>query len=162
MAGGNGAGGTLKQLNNSYGVFVHANEDLFVSDYFNNRVVKWAKDASTGVLYAGGRCGADPQDHLCSPTALTFDNEGTMYVTVENNTNGAVLRMKNGATAPELFISTDTSLYGIVWDAKEEFLYLGHHREHRVVKYTKDGQVVGVVAGGNGRGSALNQLDYRT
>ncbi|UJR19712.1 hypothetical protein I4U23_022846 [Adineta vaga] len=162
VAGGNGPGGALNQLNASYGVFVQANDDVFVSDYFNNRVVKWAKGASTGILYAGGQCEVNQQDHLCNPTTLTFDKEGTLFVTVENSTNGAVIRMKRGAAGTEMFITADSSLYGIVWDEKEEFLYLTHHREHRVVKYSKDGQFVKVVAGGNGRGAALNQLDYRT
>ncbi|CAF1486348.1 unnamed protein product [Adineta ricciae] len=160
IAGGHGPGNALNQLNSSYGIFVQLNDDLFISDYSNNRVVKWEKDATTGILYAGGQCGIDNHDHLCHPTALTFDREGTMYVTVENGTNGGVVRKKSGATTTEMFIMTNSSLYGIVWDEKEEFLYLGHHREHQVSKYTKDGQFVAIVAGGHGRGAALNQLDY--
>jgi len=46
-------------------------------------------------------------------------------------------------------------------DADEKYLYVSHHDEHRVIKYTKNGTFESVVAGGNGTGSAFNQLKYR-
>ncbi len=41
VAGGNGEGNALNQLNSSYGVFVDSDGALFIADYFNHRVVKW-------------------------------------------------------------------------------------------------------------------------
>ncbi|CAF1439987.1 unnamed protein product [Rotaria sordida] len=160
VAGTNIPGSALNQLNSSYGVFVDSNNALFVTDFFNNRVVKWELGATSGILYAEGQCGSGNQNQLCNPTAITINREGTLFVTVENASSGSVISFKKGATSGETFITGNTSFYGIVWDEKEEYLYLGHHREHRVVKYTKDGRLVGVVAGGNERGAALNQLDY--
>ncbi len=84
-----------------------------------------------------------------------------MFITTENDTEGSVIRWKKGATSGETIIIANTSFYGIAMDPKETYLYVGHHREHRVDKYTKDGIFVSIVAGGNGPGAALNQLDYR-
>jgi 6-phosphogluconolactonase (cycloisomerase 2 family) len=161
VAGGNGQGNAFNQLNSSYGVFVDANDALFVADYNNHRVMKWERGASNGTLWAGGQCGMSEQSQLCNPSVLVLDKEGTLFVTVENGRNGSVIRWKKEATSGETLITANTSLYGIALDKKEEYFYLGHHREHRVVKYMKNGTVVGVVAGGNDRGDALNQLDYR-
>ncbi|CAF1105102.1 unnamed protein product [Adineta steineri] len=160
VAGGHGEGNALYQLNSSYGLFVDSNDAVFVADYFNHRVVKWDRDAVSGFLWAGGHCGTSEQGKLCLPTALTFDKEGTLFVTVEEGRNGSVIRWKKGATAGDRIINASTSLYGIALDKKEEYFYVGHHRENRVVKYTKNGQFVGVVAGGDGQGEALSQLDY--
>ena len=161
MAGGNGEGNGLNQLNSAYGVFVDSESALFVADYNNHRVIKWEQNVSNGQLWAGGRCGAIERGQLCSPSALIFDKQGTMFITVQDGTNGSVIRWENGATTGKTLFTANTSFYGITLDAKEEYLYIGHHREHRVVKYTKNGEFVRVVAGGSGKGANLKQLDYR-
>jgi hypothetical protein len=161
VAGGNGQGDSLNQLNGSYAVFVDSDDALFITDYYSHRVVKWNRGATNGTLLAGGQCGQIDQGQLCYPTAMTFGKDGTMFVTVEDGKNGGVISWKQGATSGETLIIANTSFYGITLDAAEKYLYLAHHREHRVVKYTKDGIFESVVAGGNGKGAALNQLDYR-
>lgn len=161
MAGGNGAGDSPKQFNSTYGVFVDSDGALFVTDFSNHRVMKWDRDASIGTLWAGGQCGEIDRGQICKPTVITFNKEGTMFVTAEQDEIGSVIRWKKGAVAGETLIVANSSLYGIALDMKEEYLYVGHHREHRVVKYAIDGQFDSVVAGGHGRGAGLNQLDYR-
>ena len=121
----------------------------------------WSRGASSGTILAGGQCGDINNGELCLPTAITFDKEGTMFVTVEDGRNGSVISWKKGAKSGETLITANTSLYGITLDAEEKYLYVGHHREHSVVKYAKNGTFEKVVAGGNGNGSNLNQLDYR-
>ncbi|CAF4116475.1 unnamed protein product [Rotaria socialis] len=161
VAGGNGPGSALNQLNSSYGIVVDSNNALFVSDYSNHRVIKWEQGASHGSLHIGELCGTNTNEEFCYPSAITFNKEGTLFVTVQSDSIGSVVFLKKGAASFETLITVNTSIYGIVWDQNEEYLYLGHHREHRVLKYTKDGKFVSVVAGGNGAGSALDQLDYR-
>ncbi|CAF2989886.1 unnamed protein product, partial [Rotaria sp. Silwood2] len=83
VAGGNGPGSNLNQLNSSYGAFVDLNDVLFFTDYFNNRVAKCDQGASRGLIYAEGQCGTSNQDKLCNPTAITFNKEGTLLATVQ-------------------------------------------------------------------------------
>lgn len=161
MAGGNGGGDALNQLNGSYAVFVDSDAAVVITDYYNHRVVKWNQGASTGAVVAGGQCGNIDQGEICHPTAMTFDKEGNMFITVEDEYSGGVIIWKKGATSGETLINVNSSLYGIALDADETYLYVSHHDEHCVVKYLKNGTFDSVVAGGNGNGSAFDQLNYR-
>ena len=161
VAGGNGLGDKLNQFNSSYGVTVHPDGALFVTDFFNHRVIKWERNALSGIVWTGGECGAIDQGQLCNPTAIASDQAGNLYVAAEYGTDGSVIVFKNGSTVGRTLIFGNTSFYGIAVDKKGEYLYVGHHRAHRVVKCTLDGRVVGVVAGDHGPGDNLNQLDYR-
>lgn len=160
-AGGNEFGDKVNQFNSSYGVAVDSNGSVFVTDYFNHRVIKWERNASTGVVWAGGQCGAIDKGQLCNPTAITLDKSGNIFVTAEYGNDGSVIMFRQGVTVGKTLIFTNTSFYGITLDEKEEYLYVGHHRQHRVVKYKLDGTFVANVAGGNGQGNRLDQLNYR-
>ena len=50
VAGGNGKGARLDQLNEPSSVFVDQNQAVYVADYSNDRLVKWTKDAKEGIL----------------------------------------------------------------------------------------------------------------
>ena len=54
VAGGNGQGNQLNQLNGPTYIFVDDDLSLYVSDCGNHRVMKWVKDAKEGVVVAGG------------------------------------------------------------------------------------------------------------
>ena len=53
VAGGNGKGVGLDQLNNPHYVFVDGDQAVYVSDSENHRVMKWLKGAGQGKLVAG-------------------------------------------------------------------------------------------------------------
>lgn len=54
VAGGNGQGDRLNQLNSPTGVFVTDDESIFVTGFNKHRVTKWDKGSDYGVLVAGG------------------------------------------------------------------------------------------------------------
>ncbi|CAF1378271.1 unnamed protein product, partial [Adineta steineri] len=45
VAGGNGKGQQLNQLNNLAGIFIDKNKTIFIADYGNHRIVKWKYNA---------------------------------------------------------------------------------------------------------------------
>ncbi|CAF1351281.1 unnamed protein product, partial [Rotaria magnacalcarata] len=55
VAGGNGAGAGLNQLQYPTYLFVDRQQNVYVSDNHNNRVMKWAKGAKEGIVVAGGQ-----------------------------------------------------------------------------------------------------------
>ncbi|CAF2139367.1 unnamed protein product, partial [Rotaria magnacalcarata] len=55
VAGGNGEGDELNQLNWPTYLFVDRDHSVYVSDYSNNRVMKWVDGAKEGIVVAGGQ-----------------------------------------------------------------------------------------------------------
>jgi hypothetical protein len=54
MVAGNGTlGSALSELYDAYGVWVDSNLNVFVTDFSNHRVTKWASGSTTGVVVAG-------------------------------------------------------------------------------------------------------------
>ncbi|CAM6005293.1 unnamed protein product [Sphagnum balticum] len=53
VAGGNGAGDHLHQLNSPRYIFVDEDYSVYVSDFKNHRVMKWIKGAKEGIVVAG-------------------------------------------------------------------------------------------------------------
>ncbi|CAF4359781.1 unnamed protein product, partial [Adineta steineri] len=52
VAGGNGRGCHLNQLNSPTYIFIDEYGSLYISDYENHRVMKWKKDAKVGEIVA--------------------------------------------------------------------------------------------------------------
>jgi sugar lactone lactonase YvrE len=80
VAGGNGKGDRLNQLNDPRSVFVDGEQSVYVSDFENHRVIKWVKRAAEGIIVAGGRGKGADRTQLSSPQGLFVDVEGTVYV----------------------------------------------------------------------------------
>ncbi|CAF1410590.1 unnamed protein product [Adineta ricciae] len=115
VAGGNDAGNNLNQLNSPSSIFVDENYSVYISDHKNHRIMKWRKGAQTGMIVAGGSgqiCVGDCANHrvvcwnegssegtivaggigpgessdkLSSPTGISFDIKGNIYVSDHNN-----------------------------------------------------------------------------
>jgi sugar lactone lactonase YvrE len=80
VAGGNGPGNDLNQLNYPTCVFVDQDFSLYVSDCLNNRIVKWVKDAKEGIVVAGGNDQGYSLSQLHCPQGVIVDQLGQIYV----------------------------------------------------------------------------------
>ena len=86
VAGGNGQGNKLNQLNSPTYIFIGRDETIYVSDTQNDRVMKWLKDAKEGVVVAGGQGRGNSLNQLNSPYGLVVNELGDIYVAdCENN-----------------------------------------------------------------------------
>ncbi|CAF2248797.1 unnamed protein product, partial [Rotaria magnacalcarata] len=94
VAGGNGKGDGLNQLNSPGYLFVDRDHSVYVSDYYNNRVMKWKKGATEGIVVAGGQCQGNALTQLNSPNGLFADTVGTLYVA--DTLNHRVMRWTQG------------------------------------------------------------------
>ncbi len=85
VAGGNGQGNRLDQLNCPTYIFVDDNDSVYVSDCDNNRVMKWMKGAREGIVVAGGQGEGNSLTQLSDPQGLAVDHFGNIYVADSSN-----------------------------------------------------------------------------
>ncbi|CAF1189844.1 unnamed protein product [Rotaria sordida] len=95
VAGGNGRGTDLNQLNRPTYVFVDQQQTVYVSDHDNDRVMKWNKGAKEGIVVAGGQEEGNALTELSGPEGLFVDTLGTIYVA--DSENQRVMRWPTGA-----------------------------------------------------------------
>ncbi|CAF4512990.1 unnamed protein product, partial [Rotaria sp. Silwood2] len=68
IAGGQGAGNALNQLNKPHGVYVDDDQTVYIADTNNHRIVAWKPDATSGQVVAGGNGQGNRLNQLNQPT----------------------------------------------------------------------------------------------
>jgi sugar lactone lactonase YvrE len=107
VAGGNGAGDRLDQLDNPSSIFVDQNYSVYVSDENNHRVIKWKDGAIQGIVVAGGKGQGNSLSQLNFPQGVIVDQLGTVYVA--DYFNDRVMRWFKGATKGEVIVGGNYS-----------------------------------------------------
>jgi sugar lactone lactonase YvrE len=95
VAGGNGKGNRLDQLNCPSYIFIDENHSVYVSDKNNHRVMKWVKDAKEGIVVAGDQGQGNGLRQLSFPCGIIVDQLGSVYVA--DGWNNRVIRWLKGA-----------------------------------------------------------------
>lgn len=161
IAGGHGAGDANRQLNQPFGIFIAHDEMIYVAEWGNNRITQWKIGDTYGRLVAGGHAMKNRLDQVHRPISVLVD-EGTDSLIICSRDSHQVLRWshRSGTTHGEILIDS-IQCYGLAMDA-DRLLYVSDIEKHEVKRY-KIGDGNGtLVAGGNGRGSNLNQLNMPT
>ena len=156
VAGGNGAGDRLDQLNEpSHVIIDRQNNDLIIADSGNRRVLRWSRQSNSS-----------PQIiiddiHCC---CLAMHKDGSIYVS--NWNNDEVTRWEKGKKRGKIVAGRcgeGDELHqfnnpGYLFINDDYTLYISDRNNDRVVKWVKGAKEGVVVAGGNGRGNQLTQL----
>lgn len=138
VAGGNGPGNRLDQLNNPTSVFVDRDQSVYVSDMTNNRVMKWIKGAKQGILVAGNQTDNNSRAQLSYPHGMIVDEFGGIYVA--SLLNNQVIYWPQGATQGDVIIGHNdqesqsnklSNPIDLSFD-KEGNLYVVDNNNHRV------------------------------
>lgn len=150
VAGGNGFGAALNQLGTptmNGNLFVDAGENVYVTEYSNNRVTKWTPGATAGVVVSGGNGQGAAANQLNRPTGIVVDNLGGVFVTDANNHR--VQYWPAGATVGATVIGGNgngTALNQIsqpMGFAKfQDTLYVCEYGNSRVTKFYSDSSVI--------------------
>jgi sugar lactone lactonase YvrE len=161
IAGGNQQGDQLNQLSSSGGIYVDDdNQCIYIADYSNHRIVKWKRDAKNGEVVAGGNGKGNRMDQLKWPTNVIVDKKNYSLIICDNG-NKRVIRCSLGNHKNQQIIISDIYCGGLTMDNNGD-LYVSD-REKNEVRRWKIGDKKGtIVAGGNGKGNNLNQLNYST
>ncbi|CAF1467735.1 unnamed protein product [Adineta steineri] len=141
VAGGNEEGDQLNQLNNPSFICVDEAQSVYVSDYNNNRVMKWRKDAKEGTIMAGGNGEGANLNQLSKPRGVTIDGLGQLYVA--DSGNGRVMRWCEGKEEGEIVVGGNgpgnqpnqlNYPQGLSFD-DEENLYVADYSNNQIQKF---------------------------
>ncbi|CAM4956650.1 unnamed protein product [Rotaria socialis] len=137
VAGGNGKGENLNQLNHPSFIFVDNDCSLYISDCANHRVVKWLKYAKQGIIVAGGNREGNSFKQLSGPQGI---------IVAGGNREGNSFKQLSG---PQ----------GIIVDQFNQ-IYMADRGNNRVMCWLEGAKKGSIVVGGNGYGNESNQLFY--
>jgi DNA-binding beta-propeller fold protein YncE len=158
IAGGHGKGSALNQLSEPCGIYVDDDQTLFLADLDNHRIVAWKPGATSGQVVAGGNGSGNRPDQLSEPIAVIIDKETDSLIICDTDNRRVVRWSLRNRTFQEIIIE-NIECVGLAMD-EQRCLYISH--PDRVTRY-RMGEASGtVVAGGNGRGNNLNQLNCPT
>jgi hypothetical protein len=142
VAGGNGQGDRLNQLNHPRYVFVDQNHSVYVSDWNNNRVMKWIQGAEEGIVVAGGQGYGSDFKQLSNPRGVFVDQRGILYVAdwgnhrvvrwCDRSTQGDVIAGGNGPGQQANQLNEPTNLS---FDQHGN-LYVVDYCNHRIQRFS--------------------------
>ncbi|CAF3985909.1 unnamed protein product [Rotaria magnacalcarata] len=142
VAGGNGQGSRLNQLNNPTYIFVGPDQAVYISDSWNDRVVKWDRGATQGIVVAGGQGKGKGKTQLYHPTGLIVDQVGTLYVA--DYRNNRVMRWYRDASHGNIIVGSVflagnkanelSGPEGLAFD-RDGNLYVSDSNNHRIQRY---------------------------
>ncbi|CAF4171212.1 unnamed protein product, partial [Adineta steineri] len=159
VAGENGKGKELNQLNHPEGIFTDKNKNIFIADYWNHRIVKWKYNAKEGQIIAGGNGQGNRINQLSQPIDVIVDQQNHSIIIADRG-NSRVVQWFN---QNQQILIDNIYCYGLAMD-KFGFLYVSDRTKNAVKRwkmgeYNKEGIVV---AGGNGKGNELSELSSPT
>ena len=167
VLGGNGAGSNSNQLREPTGVALDSSGVLYVADSDNDRIQKHGTTSNTILNQitstSGGLGQVADLDTLVTPHGFHIFNNDECYST--DTSRNRIMYWTTSATAG-VQIVTGGSAKGFTVDSSGNLIVCDRINS-RVLKYTKTApntfsQSPTVIAGGNGAGSALNQLSNPT
>ena len=152
VAGTGHTGCTSSRVRQIYDITVDSAQNVYVADRNCNRVVCWPPTATQGTVVISAY----------GASSVAFDLYGNLYTSLFD----AHVVARNGTTvvAGQYNSSGNTSTYlnsprGIFLNGNTSSLFVCDSLNHRVQKFETNSTIGTTVAGGNGQGSALNQLD---
>ena len=162
VAGGNGDDNALSQLWNPHGLDIDDdNQSIVIADFDNHRIVEWKMGTNNGKVIAGGRGEGIRLDQLSYPSDVLIDKEANSLF-IADYFNRRVLRWSRRQETTQGEVIVDNVLCeGLAMD-HQKYLYVFDVVKDEVRLYTIGEKNGMVVAGGNGQGNQLNELNWST
>ena len=156
MAGGNGEGAGISQLNRPNRLFLDNNKFLYIVEWSNYRVTKWELGSMVGQIVAGGNEEGNRNDQLTYPHGIVVNRGRDSLFISDAGNNRTIQWSLQGARSGKTIIS-GVSGTGLTMD-EQGFLYVSDWFRNEVRRWRVGDSQGTLVAGGNGKGNRLNQL----
>ena len=140
------------QLYTPTGVVFDNDQNMFVADYSNHRIVEWKFNSTNRQVVFG-----EDQNLLKYPVDMIIDKEDNSVIIADQG-NRRVIRWRREIRGdPDILIS-DIDCFGITMD-KTGNLYVADYKKNVVKRWKKGSNEGTIVVGGNGKGEKCNQLN---
>ncbi|CAF1515926.1 unnamed protein product, partial [Rotaria sp. Silwood1] len=161
VAGGNEEGNVTNQLYLPHGLFVDDDQTMTIADDCNHRIVQWKMGDTNGQVVAGGKGQGNRLDQLNAPVDVLIDKETDSLIICDHG-NRRVVRWSRRSSTTQGEILIDNIACRRLFMDDQRYLYVSDIEKHEVRRYQLGDKNGIVVAGGNGKGAGLNQLDWPT
>ena len=161
IAGGNQEGNQLNQLSDPRSIYVDDdNQSIYIADWWNHLIVKWKCDAKNGEIVAGGNESGNRMDQLDQPLDVIVDKMNNSLI-IWDGGNKRVIRWFPQNNQNQQIIIYYIRCCRIIMDNNRD-LYASDWEKNEVRRWKMGDKNGTIVAGGNGRGNDLNQLNAPT
>jgi sugar lactone lactonase YvrE len=157
-------GSTLNEINGAMGITLDKQKNLYVADIGNSRILRWAPNATSGVLIAGTNTSGDDSMSLNQPCGIFLDENNSLLYVVDyynnriqafnlNGTppyNGITVAGGNGQGSA----SNQFNVPNDVWVSKKTgAIYIADQANNRIQRWDK-GATAGITLAGSPDGIA--------
>jgi sugar lactone lactonase YvrE len=157
VAGNNEISTGLDQLSASCGLYVDNDETIYIADQSNHRIVEWKSGAASGQVVAGGNGEGNRTDQLRRPSNIIVDKQTNSFMICDSGNRRVVRWPRQCVTTGQTIIS-NVACWSLSMD-NDGFIYVSDEENHEIRRWQVDGTEGTVVAGANGRGDRLDQLN---
>ena len=156
VAGGNGQGAALSQLNYPHSFFLDNNQFLYILEWGNHRVTKWKLGNTVGQIVAAGNGQGSRNDQFNQPHGIVVDRGRDSFFISDFGNSRIIQWSLQGARSGKTII-LGVSSTGLTMD-EQGFLYVSDWFRNEVRRWRVGDSQWTLVAGRDGRGNRLNQL----
>ncbi|CAF3710985.1 unnamed protein product [Rotaria sp. Silwood1] len=140
------AGSTSDKLNCPVDVLADENENVFISDWYNQRIQYWQKDAKNGTTVAGNESLGTELNEFHFPTRVLVDSKKNIIVADSLNQRimqwtfpydpeknvGTIIAGGNGAGLNPYQLNNPNGLY---LDEHNQILYISNEESHSITQW---------------------------
>ncbi|CAF5047636.1 unnamed protein product [Rotaria sp. Silwood1] len=161
VAGGNEYGEATNQLYEPWGLFVDDDQTMIITDYENHRIVQWKMGDTNGQVVAGGKGQGNRLDQLNWPSDVLIDKDTDSLIICDYGNRRVVRWSRHSGTTQGEILIDKIACWGLFMD-DQRYLYVSDWGKDEVRRYQIGNKNGIIVAGGNGKGADLNQLNVPT
>ena len=141
-------------------MFINDDQTIYIADYGNHRIVEWKKNSDNLQIVAGGNGNGNRNDQLNGPTNVIIDQQSDSFMICDHGNRRVVRWPRRNGRSGEILIS-NIYCFDLMMD-KDGYFYVSDAEKHEVRRWKIGEQNGTIVAGGNGYGDRLGQLNCPT
>ncbi|MEI6185059.1 MAG: choice-of-anchor Q domain-containing protein, partial [Bacteroidota bacterium] len=153
------AGSTSNLLNNPTGIYVDVANNIYISDYLNNRIQKWASGAINGTTVAGGNGAGSGANQLNTPMSVWVNEKNNNDVYIADAGNNRIQVWSAYTTAGYTIMGGNNSgsglnqfnrVSGMVMSPDRSTVFACDEYNNRIVSYNIYSGTTTILIGANG------------